>query len=75
MSIYAPIVDTTASCVTMVWSNVGKLIFNMLVLVVSIKMWEQLDKDMGECRVTILMNRVVIDTLQAYTINSSTPFF
>lgn len=42
----APVVDTTASSVSMVWSYVGELIFNMLVLVGSIKMSGRIVKEM-----------------------------
>lgn len=42
----APVVDTTASSVSMVWSYVGELIFNMLVLVGSIKMSDRIVKEM-----------------------------
>ena len=42
----APVVDTTASSVSMVWSYVSELIFNMLVLVGSIKMSDRIVKEM-----------------------------
>ena len=42
----APVVDTTASSVSMVWIYVGELIFNMLVLVGSIKMSDRIVKEM-----------------------------
>lgn len=42
----APVVDTTASSVSMVWSYVGEQIFNMLVLVGSIKMSDRIVKEM-----------------------------
>lgn len=42
----APVVDTTASSVSMVWSYVGELIFNMLVLVGSIKRSDRIVKEM-----------------------------
>lgn len=42
----APVVDTTASSVSMIWSYVGELIFNMLVLVGSIKMSDRIVKEM-----------------------------
>lgn len=42
----APVVDSTASSVSMVWSYVGELIFNMLVLVGSIKMSDRIVKEM-----------------------------
>ena len=42
----APVVDTTASSVSMVWSYIGELIFNMLVLVGSIKMSDRIVKEM-----------------------------
>lgn len=42
----APVVDTTASSVSMLWSYVGELIFNMLVLVGSIKMSDRIVKEM-----------------------------
>ena len=42
----APVVDTTASSVSMVWSYIGELIFNMLVLVGTIKMSDRIVKEM-----------------------------
>lgn len=41
-----PVVDTTASAISMVWSYVGELIFNMLVLVGTVKMSDRLVKEM-----------------------------
>ena len=41
-----PVVDTTAKAVTQVWSYVGELIFNMLVLVGTIKMADHVVKEM-----------------------------
>ncbi|MEG0407550.1 MAG: hypothetical protein RR623_01635 [Bacilli bacterium] len=41
-----PVVDTTVSAVGMVWSYVGELIFNMLVLVGTVKMSDRVVKDM-----------------------------
>lgn len=41
-----PAVDSTASAVTMVWSYVGELIFNMLVLVGAVKMADRITKEM-----------------------------
>jgi len=41
-----PAVDTSASAVTMVWSYVGELIFNMLVLVGAIKMADRVVREM-----------------------------
>ena len=41
-----PVVDTTAKAVTQVWSYVGELIFNMLVLVGTIKMADHMVKEM-----------------------------
>jgi len=48
-SVYAtspPAVDTSASAVTMVWSYIGELIFNMLVLVGAVKMSDRIVKEM-----------------------------
>ena len=42
----APVVDTDASAVSMLWSYIGELIFNMLVLVGTVKMSDRLVKDM-----------------------------
>lgn len=42
----APIVDTDASAVSMLWSYIGELIFNMLILVGTVKMSDRLVKDM-----------------------------
>lgn len=42
----APVVDTDASAVSMLWSYIGELIFNMLILVGTVKMSDRLVKDM-----------------------------
>ena len=41
-----PIVDTQSAPVTMVWSYVGELVFNMLVLVGAVKMADRIVKEM-----------------------------
>lgn len=41
-----PVVDSTASSVSMLWSYIGELIFNMLVLVGTIKMSDRIAKEM-----------------------------
>lgn len=41
-----PVVDSTASSVSMLWSYIGELIFNMLVLVGTIKMSDRIVKEM-----------------------------
>ena len=41
-----PVVDTTAEAVNQVWSYVGELIFNMLVLVGTVKMSDRVVKEM-----------------------------
>ena len=41
-----PVVDTTASAVTQVWKYIGELIFNMLVLVGTIKMSDRVIREM-----------------------------
>lgn len=41
-----PVVDTSASAVTMVWSYVAELIFNMLVLVGAVKMADRVVREM-----------------------------
>ena len=41
-----PVVDSTASSVSMIWGNIGELIFNMLVLVGTIKMSDRIVKEM-----------------------------
>ncbi len=41
-----PTVDTSAAAVTQVWSYVGELIFNMLVLVGSVKMADRIVREM-----------------------------
>ena len=41
-----PVVDSTASSISMVWSYIGELIFNMLVLVGTIKMSDRIVKEM-----------------------------
>ena len=42
----APAIDTSASAVSMIWSYIGELIFNMLVLVGTIKMSDKIVKEM-----------------------------
>lgn len=42
----APAIDTSVSAVSMIWSYVGELIFNMLVLVGTIKMSDRIVKEM-----------------------------
>ena len=41
-----PMVDTTASAATMVWSYVGELAFNMLILVGTVKMADKVVHEM-----------------------------
>ena len=41
-----PTVNTSAAAVTQVWSYVGELIFNMLVLVGSVKMADRIVREM-----------------------------
>ena len=41
-----PVVNTSASAVTMVWSYIGELIFNMLVLVGAVKMADRIVREM-----------------------------
>jgi hypothetical protein len=41
-----PVVDPSASAVTMVWSYVGELIFNMLVLVGAVRMSDRVVREM-----------------------------
>ena len=41
-----PVVNTTASTVSMIWSYVGEIIFNMLILVGTVKMSDRVVKDM-----------------------------
>jgi len=42
----APVIDSSASSVSMVWSYIGETIFNMLVLVGTIKMSDRIVKEM-----------------------------
>lgn len=42
----SPVVDSTASAASMVWSYVGEVIFNMLILVGTVKMADRVVKDM-----------------------------
>lgn len=41
-----PVVDPNAAAVTMVWSYIGELIFNMLVLVGAVKMSDRVVREM-----------------------------
>jgi len=41
-----PVVDTSASAVTMVWVYIGELVFNMLVLVGAVKMADRVVREM-----------------------------
>lgn len=43
-----PVVDTTAAAVTQVWKYIGELVFNMLVLVGTIKMSDRVVREMME---------------------------
>ena len=41
-----PVVDTNVAAVTMVWKYIGELIFNMLVLVGTVKISDRLVREM-----------------------------
>ena len=41
-----PVVDPDAAAVTMVWSYIGELVFNMLVLVGAVKMADRVVREM-----------------------------
>ncbi len=41
-----PVVDTNVAAATMVWKYIGELIFNMLVLVGTVKISDRLVKEM-----------------------------
>ena len=41
-----PVIDTTAQAVNQVWSYLGELVFNMLVLVGTVRMADNVVKDM-----------------------------
>lgn len=41
-----PVIDPDASAVSMVWSYIGEIIFNMLILVGTVKMSDRVVKDM-----------------------------
>ena len=41
-----PVVDTSAAAVTQVWAYIGELVFNMLVLVGSVKMSDRIIREM-----------------------------
>lgn len=41
-----PVIDTNASAVSMVWSYIGEIIFNMLILVGTVKLSHRIVKDM-----------------------------
>jgi len=41
-----PVVDTSVAAVTQVWSYVGELIFNMLILVGTVKMADRVVREM-----------------------------
>lgn len=41
-----PVVDPDAAAVSMVWSYVGELVFNMLILVETIKMADRVVREM-----------------------------
>ena len=42
----SPVVNPDAAAVTMVWSYIGELVFNMLVLVGAVKMADRLVREM-----------------------------
>lgn len=41
-----PVIDTDASAVSMLWSYIGEIVFNMLILFGTVKMSDRLVKDM-----------------------------
>jgi len=41
-----PVIDTTAQAVNQVWAYIGELIFNMLVLVGTVKMSDRIIREM-----------------------------
>ena len=41
-----PVVDPTATAASMVWSYIGELIFNMLILVGAVKMADRIVREM-----------------------------
>jgi len=41
-----PVVEASASAVTMVWSYIGELVFNMLILVGAVKMADRVVREM-----------------------------
>ena len=41
-----PVVDSNAAAVSMVWSYVGELVFNMLILVGTVKMADRVVREM-----------------------------
>ena len=41
-----PVVDTNAAAASMVWSYMGEMIFNMLILVGTVKMADRIVKEM-----------------------------
>ena len=43
---YCPVVNPDAAAVTMVWSYIGELVFNMLVLVGAVKMADRVVREM-----------------------------
>ena len=43
---HTPVVDGSAAAVTQVWAYIGELIFNMLVLVGSVKMADRIVREM-----------------------------
>ena len=52
-----PVVNPDAAAVTMVWSYIGELVFNMLVLVGAVKMADRVvRKMMCKCKSSYLLN-------------------
>ena len=41
-----PVVDSEVSAISMLWSYIGELIFNMLILVGTVKMSDRIVKEM-----------------------------
>ncbi|MGO5354249.1 hypothetical protein ACTQX5_12305 [Faecalicoccus sp. LCP19S3_E3] len=41
-----PVIDTDANAVIMLWSYIGEIVFNMLILIGTVKMSDRLVKDM-----------------------------
>jgi hypothetical protein len=62
-----PVVDPNAAAASMVWSYIGELIFNMLILVGSVKMADRLARDDGAVKEVFTWKLKINREIRDYT--------